>query len=150
MLYKILIDVRDFSYHYCKKHYGAEKAKSEYLLKLMGFLAFYYLSALILLAQVVVALGKFQMDRNMSLFSRLIIGILLVGIPMWLLVQNILRWTNSTPIQDEVSLDEYRRLRKTTLAVLFFGGLVFLISIVAPIYFMGGTIQIGKYVIQRK
>ena len=126
-----------------------QRAKSEYLLKFMGFLAFYYLAILILLAHVATSIGKFQMNRNMPFFSRLIVGILIVAIPMWFLVQRILRWTNSTPIQDEIDVDEYRRLRKITLTTLFLGGLLFLISVVAPVYFQGGTIHIGKYVIQR-
>ena len=49
MIKRILIDIRDFAYHYSKKENGLEYAKTDYLFKVIGFLAFYYIGFTILI-----------------------------------------------------------------------------------------------------
>lgn len=143
------MNLRNFAYHYCVRHLGTESAVSEYTSKFFSYLLFYYMTFLVLLVQIYVYISGPGKPIKLSFVINIILGVIFILIPMRYLVTFLLKWVGDTPIPDELSDNEYSRLRAFTLITIFTGLVLLIISAILPIYFMGGKIQIGNYIIQR-
>lgn len=150
MLRQILIDTRDHAYHLAKKQNGPERAKGEYKFKMVGALCFYYIGILMLLAHLLSYFFSFQAGENLSLPERFIIGIVIFLIPMWFLVKTIIKSLENVPIPEEITAHQYKKKRGVALSVIIIGIIFFLVCAVLPVYFGGGKIHVGSYVIQKK
>lgn len=150
MFRKILIDIRDHAYHYAKKQTGPHAAKSDFISKLWAILLFYYVGILMLVAHLIAQLFSLQPARQVSLPVRFVVGLIFAVLPIWLLTKGVLSIIADTPIPEQLSEKEYTAKRLVSLSVLVIGILFFLACAVLPVYFTGGTIHIGDYVIQRK
>jgi hypothetical protein len=150
MLRQILIDTRDHAYHLAKKQSGPERAKGEYKFKMIGALCFYYIGILMLLAHFLSHFFSLQAGKNLSLSERFIIGIVIFLIPMWFLINAVIKSLENVPIPEEITAHQYKKKRVVALSVIITGILFFLACAVLPVYFGGGKIHLGSYVIQKK
>ncbi|WP_026632534.1 hypothetical protein [Dyadobacter alkalitolerans] len=139
MLKRILIDLRDFCYHYAKREGGEALAESEYIFKMIGALFLYYFGFVIFITIFVRHFYSIQDNPELSLLLRFVIGVMLFGIPAWLLVKQILIFIKSTPIPKDLSQDEYTRKKIVAISIYLAGIVFFLASFILPTYLIGGT-----------
>lgn len=142
MIKNILIDLRDFTYHFSKKQSGEKSVETEYVFKMIGALFLYYFG--IIVAATIFIRHYFSLQKNpdLTILMRLFIGVFIFAIPILVFVLFILNRIKNIPIPDTLTKAEYNRKKTVSIIVFFLGLLFFILSFIVPTYLIGGKIDL--------
>lgn len=150
MFKNIIIHIRDFCYHFSKKQGGEKFAEENYKWRIIGFILIYYVGFTFLIVHLLSHFKMMPINKNTPFLGRIVFSIIFIFLPISLIVKWMLKIIEFKPINPNISLDEYKKSRNISMFFLVIGILFFFSCMLLPIYFQGGRIDIGNYVIQRK
>lgn len=150
MISKIILDIRDYAFHYSKRQNGLEYAYCEYAIKMFGILSGYYLGIILLISHSVSYLFTFPSLTHYPILTRFFLGFCLSIIITWFLVKICWKEVRNKPIPEYLTNEDFSSKRTISWVILISGVIFFFACFALPVYFSGGTIHIGKFVIQRE
>lgn len=148
--WQLIINIRDFSYHWSVKQYDEERAASEYKYKVIGFISGYFLMLMLVVFQILFYFGldTLPVDENDPWWMKLLAGSVILGLPLFLLSRFLLKKVEHIPISTEYSSGQYRKY-----TWIFWGGFLFGWFLAASVgmslttYLRGGEIHLFNLIL---